>query len=118
MVFTLKFRNDGLFQLAGAVDRGVLGKPPMQGIDRGLFDMLRGIEIRLTGTQSDDILTLGAQFVRPSRDGQGLRRFDTFDTIRQFDIQVKTPQERRPSRAQRRVIIRKHTSDLKYAKAI
>jgi len=75
-VVALELGDDGLLQRGGATHRGVLGETLVDGRDGGILDVLRCIEIRLAGSQSDDVLAFGFQFGRTGGDGEGGRRLD------------------------------------------
>ena len=48
--------------------------------------MVRGVEIRLTGAQPDNILAGGAQFGDPGRDGECRGGFDALYPVRKRDF--------------------------------
>jgi len=73
-VVALELGDDGLFECRGA-RRSVLGETLVDRRDGGILDMLRRIEVRFAGSQSDDVLALGFQFGRTAataRVGEGL----------------------------------------------
>ena len=66
-----EFVGNGLAQLGDATDGGVLRAAGLERFDRGVLDVLRRVEIRLSGTEAGDVLTLGLHFFRLGGDGEG-----------------------------------------------
>ena len=75
-IVPLEFFYDGFFQSGGAVHRRVFGEPVLYSFNRGIFDVAGCIEIRLAGTQADDVLAGGTHLGGTCRDGQGRGGFD------------------------------------------
>ncbi len=71
MVFLEELVGDGLSQLGDAGDGGVLGATGLERLDRGVLDVLRRVEIRLSGTEAGDVLPFGLHFFRLGGDGEG-----------------------------------------------
>jgi len=69
-VVALELVGDSLAQFRDAAARRVLGEAVGQRLRGGVLDVLRRVEVRLTGAEADDILALGAQFLGLGRDGQ------------------------------------------------
>ena len=72
---------DRLLQLGGAVDIGVFGIAGLDGGDGGGLDVVRGIEIRLTGTKPDDVTAGGFQLAGLHGHGNGGRRLDALEAV-------------------------------------
>ena len=66
----------GLSQFLGARHGGVLGEAGLDGLDGRRLDGLRGVEIRLSGAETDDVLALRAQLGGTGGDGEGGRGLD------------------------------------------
>ena len=60
-VVTFELGYNGLLERRCAIDRGITGEAVIDGLDGGAADMLRCTEIRLAGTQPDDVAAFGAQ---------------------------------------------------------
>ncbi len=56
--------------------RGVVRLAALDGLDAGVFDMLRGIKVRLTNREADDVDTLGGHSLCGVRDLDRRRRGD------------------------------------------
>ncbi len=75
-VVALELGDDGLLECGGAADGGVLGEALVDRRDGGILDVLRRIEVRFAGPQSDDVLALGFQFGRTRGDSESGRGLD------------------------------------------
>ena len=73
-VIALELVGDRLAKLRDAAARRVLGEAVGQRLRGSVLDVLRCVEVRLTGAEADDVLALGAQFLGLGRDGQRQRR--------------------------------------------
>jgi hypothetical protein len=62
----------------------VLGVSGGQGLHRGVLNELRGVEVRLTGAEIDDIDPLGLHLLGLFRDGQRSTGPDGTDPIRKI----------------------------------
>src|SRR5690606_37360402 len=69
LVFDEELLGDGLFQLGNARGRRVLGAAGLEGLDGGILDVLGRVEIRLTGAEACDVLSLSLHFLRRGSDG-------------------------------------------------
>ena len=81
-VVALEFCDDRVLEFVDAVDIGVAGEAGADGGDPGLHDVLRGIEIRLAGTQSDDVFAFGLELGGAGGDGQGRGGLDALHAPR------------------------------------
>jgi len=88
-VFPAEFVDNGLLEHGGAVHCGVLGLAVADGLDGGFFDVLRGVEVGLSGAQADDVAAGGAQLGGQGGDRQGGRGFDGLYAIGEFDAHEK-----------------------------
>jgi hypothetical protein len=75
-VVALELGDDGALEFRRAVHGGVLGEAVADGGDGGLFDVIRGVEVRLAGAKADHVLAGGAQLLGAGGDGEGRRRLD------------------------------------------
>jgi hypothetical protein len=51
--------------------------------------MRGGVEVGLTGTQSDNVLTLSLEFLGTGRNGESCRGFDTLYAVRKVRVQAE-----------------------------
>ena len=70
VAIALQLCDDGLLELGDAVDDGVLGEALVDGLLGRVFDVGRGVEIRLAGAEADDVAALGPQLRGAGRDDQ------------------------------------------------
>ena len=84
-VFTPEFLRHGFLQGGDAVDLGVFGVAVMDGADRGLLHMRRGVEIGLADGKADDIAAGGLQVKRQRRDRHRRRGRDARHPIGEGD---------------------------------
>ena len=77
--------HDGVLQLGGAADGGVLRKIRLDRGNGGIFDVLRRGEVGLAGGEIDDVNTLLAQLVSLGRHRHGRRGLYAIDAFRQAD---------------------------------
>src|SRR5690606_17575485 len=75
-VLTRELGRDRRLQLGYAVDVRVLGLAATNGFDRRQLDVLRRVEVRLSGPEADHIAALALQLPRAGGDGQCGRRLD------------------------------------------
>ncbi len=61
VVLTLELAADRLAQFWRAADVGVLRRAVADRVDRGFLDVVRRIEIRLTGAKTDNVFPGGLQ---------------------------------------------------------
>jgi hypothetical protein len=73
--------NDGLAHLGDAGDDGVSREVFVDGLDRGVFDVARGREVGLAGSEVDQLHAGGAQLGGFRGDGHGSRNFNAPDTV-------------------------------------
>src|SRR5213592_4709998 len=73
-VLAFEFVGNRLAQFGNAAARGVFGEPFVERLDRGVFDVLRRVEIRLARAETDDVLALGLHLLGLGVDGQSQRR--------------------------------------------
>lgn len=55
-VVSLELGDDGLLELRSTVHRGVFGETVIDRANGGAFDVIRGVEVRLTSAEANDIL--------------------------------------------------------------
>jgi hypothetical protein len=84
-VVALELGDDGVLEFRDALDRGVAREPVLDRRDAGLGDVRRGVEIRLTDPQPDDVVAFGFQFGDATRQGHGRRRLDALDALGELD---------------------------------
>jgi len=75
-VLTRELGHDGLLQLGHAVGVGVFGLAAMDRVDRGLFDVLGRVEVRLAGAEADHVSALGFELPGLGGHGDGGRGLD------------------------------------------
>src|SRR5262249_5698791 len=76
-------RHSGL-ELGNAVDRRIFGGLAVADrLDGGLFDVIRRVEVRLASTKPDHIAASRFKRTRFVRDGDGRRRLDAHDLVRE-----------------------------------
>src|ERR1019366_9404813 len=73
-VLAFVFVGDGRAQLGDAGGGGVFGEAGGQGLGGGVFDVLRGVEVRLAGTEADDVQTVRLHLLGLRVNGQRERR--------------------------------------------
>ena len=79
----MNLRDTACLQLGNAVDSGVFRRLAVADrLDRGFFDVIGRVEIGLAGAKADDVAAGGFQRTRFIRDGDGGRRLDAHDLIR------------------------------------
>jgi hypothetical protein len=78
---TQEFGGDGFAQRRRARDIGIFGIAGVDRVDGRLFDMRRGVEIRLAGGEADDIAPRRFQRPRFGGNGDGLARADTVEAV-------------------------------------
>ena len=69
------------FKGVSPLDRGVLRLPLADRLYGRCLDVLRGVEIRLAGSEIDHWPTLGAQLRGEGADGHGRRRLDPLQAL-------------------------------------
>jgi len=74
--------GDGVFELVDTPHRSVLRESGRDSPDSGRLDVFRGVEIGLTGTETDDVPPLRPECVGLHGNGQCGRGFDTLDSLR------------------------------------
>ena len=72
-VLALVLVGDGRAQLGNAGGGGVFGEAGGQGLGAGVFDVLRGVEVRLAGAEADDVQAVGLHLLGLGVNGQGER---------------------------------------------
>ena len=72
-------RDDGVLELVDAVHIGVAGEAALDGIDAGLRDVRRRVEVRLAGAEADDVLAFRLQAGGAGGDGERGRGLDALD---------------------------------------
>ena len=77
--------DDRIAQLGGAANRGVLRKIVLNRGNRGIFDVLRGGEMRLARAEIHNINPLAAQLLSLSYHCHRGRRFDAIDPFSESD---------------------------------
>src|SRR5207249_179308 len=77
--------DDRIAQLGGAAHRGVLRKIVLNRGNRGIFDVLRGGEVRLARAEIHNINPLAAQLLSLSYHCHRGRRFDAIDPFSESD---------------------------------
>ncbi len=92
-VLLLVFLDDSLPQGIDASHFRVLGHSLCEGIDGGLFDVFRGVEIRLPRREIRDIHAGRPQLLGLGRDRESHRRFDGFCSLAYFHSHKKSPLE-------------------------
>ena len=60
-IVALELGDDRVLELIDPIDVRVAGKAPLDRLDAGLSDVRGGIEIRLSGPKTDNVLALGPQ---------------------------------------------------------
>ena len=66
----LEFGDDGVPRFQGPGDGSVLGHPVVECLDGGLLDIVRSIEIGLTGSEPDHVLAIGLHLLGFCCDGK------------------------------------------------
>ncbi len=84
-VVALELVDDRLFQAGRAVHRRVFGLAVGDRLARGLLDVLRGIEVRLAGTQADHVFAFGTQRRGAGGDGQSRGGLDRLNAAGKLD---------------------------------
>ena len=84
-VLAAEFLGDRILQLGDAVDLGIAGVAVMDGADRGLLHMRRGLEIGLADGKADDIAPGGAKVERQRRDRHRRRGRDARHPVGEGD---------------------------------
>ena len=69
-IFPEQFFGDCLFQLDGSRSRGIFCFASVKGGDGGIFDVLRGVEIRFACAKTDDVDALSFELFRPCGNSQ------------------------------------------------
>ena len=85
-VVAFEFRYNGFFKCRGTVNRRIAGEAVLDGLDTSGLDVVRCIEVRLAGAESDNILAGSAQFRYSCRYCQGWRGFDALYAICQCNF--------------------------------
>ena len=73
-VVPFELLRDGLAKFDGAAAGGVFGEATLDGLDCRILDVLRRVEVRFAGPESDHIHSLLAELGGLGGDGQGCRR--------------------------------------------
>ncbi len=81
LIVALELGNDGLFQLRDTIYGRIFGVPGFNRPDGRLLDVFRRIEIRLTCTQPDDILSRCLEFARLVGHSNGRRWLDSAESV-------------------------------------
>src|SRR6185436_16516394 len=79
LVVALELRNDRVLELDDAVDVRVTREALADRVDTRVRDVDRRVEVRLAGTQADDVLALGLQFRGARGDGESGRGLDALN---------------------------------------
>ena len=72
-VLALVFVGDGCAQFGDAGGGGVFGEAGGQRLGAGVFDVLRGVEVRLAGAEADDVQAVGLHLLGLGVNGQSER---------------------------------------------
>ena len=75
-VLSFELLGDCLSQLGYSRCRCVLCVAGLEGLDCGILDVIGSIEIRRPGAETDNVNTLGLEFLCTRRNGDGRRRRD------------------------------------------
>ena len=78
-IVAAELADDRVLQLVRAVDIRVTREAAADRRDAGLGDVRRRVEIRLAGTEADDVLALGLEACRARGDGERGRGLDALD---------------------------------------
>ena len=81
IVVAFELAADRVLQLGRTVRIGVAGVAALHGVDGGLDDVGRGVEIRLACGEADDVAARGFQLARLGADGDGGGRLDAAETV-------------------------------------
>ena len=84
IIVALEFGDDGIFQAGRAADSRVFGETIVNGGNGRILDVLRGIEIRFSCAQSDDVLAFGLEPGSPRSNGESRGGFDGLNAFREF----------------------------------
>jgi len=82
VIVTSKFALDGCLEASSAINRRVFGSACMDRRNRGVFDSLRRVKVRLTGAETDDVSSGRLEFGSHRQHGAGRRRLDPRHTFR------------------------------------
>jgi hypothetical protein len=85
VVVALELRDDRVLELDDAVDIRVTREALADRVDAGVGNVRGRVEIRLAGTQADDVLALGFQFRGTRGDCESGRRLDALNAARELD---------------------------------
>jgi hypothetical protein len=72
-VLAFVFVGDGCAQLRDAGGGGVFGEAGGQRLGGGVFDVLRGVEVRFAGAETDDVQAVGLHLLGLRVNGEGER---------------------------------------------
>src|SRR6185437_9035597 len=81
-VVAFELRDDRIPQLVDALDRGVAREAALDRIDPGLRDVAWRVEVRLTGPETDDIVSFGLQAGGAGGNGERGGGLDALDASR------------------------------------
>jgi hypothetical protein len=81
-----ELRYNGLLEFGRPVHGGIAGKARADGLDGRGPDVVRGIEIRFAGAETDDVLAGGPQFGNPGGDRQGGGGLDALYPVCKRDL--------------------------------
>jgi len=87
-VVAFELRNDRFFQSWRTINGGVLGLAVGNGFNGGLFDVLWGVEVRLTCAQANNILASSAKLCCFVGNGEGWRWLDSLYTAGKLKVQT------------------------------
>ena len=85
-VVALEFGDDRLLQAGGAAHRGVFGEARVDGLDRRVLDVLRGVEIGLAGAEADNVAAGRLELGGTGGDGEGGGGLDGLNAVREFQM--------------------------------
>ena len=84
-VLAFELGDHGRLEAGGAVHRGIFGETLVDRLDGRGLDVVRGIEVRLTGTQPDHVLSGRLEGLGAGIDGEGGRGLDGLNTGSELD---------------------------------
>jgi hypothetical protein len=80
-IFALELGDDRILEAGCSTDSRIFRKTAINGCNRGIFDVLRGIEIGFAGAQPDNILAFRFQTCGPGSDSQSRGGLDGLNAL-------------------------------------
>ena len=80
-IVALELGDDGVFQFGGAIYCGIPGQALANGLDARIRNGQRGVEVRLAGPQSNDVLAFRLELGGPGGDGEGRGGFNLLNAL-------------------------------------